>query len=72
MINKTARDYLEEAGVEHRQADAIATVIPDWTLFATKQEVQSLRRWMIGGFVTLAVLPDNWIAQVLEWISQST
>ena len=75
MINKTAREAMEKAGVAHEQADAIAAFLPDWTQFATKteliatkQEIQNLKRWVIAGFIVVLVLPDNWITQLLDWM----
>ena len=75
MINKTAREAMEKAGVAHEQADAIAALLPDWTQFGTKtelvaikQEIQNLKRWVIAGFIVVFVLSDNWIVQLLDWI----
>lgn len=75
MINKTAQEAMEKAGVAPEQADAIVACLPDWTQFATKtelvaikQEIQNFRRWVIAGFIVVLVLPDNWIAQLLDWI----
>ena len=35
MINKTAHDHMGIAGIDHKHADAIASVILDWTLSAS-------------------------------------
>ena len=39
-------------------------------MLALKLEFKHLRWAGIAGFVVLAVLPDNWIAVLLEWILQ--
>ena len=39
-------------------------------VLALKLELKHLRWVGIAGFVVLAVLPDNWIAVLLEWILQ--
>ena len=42
MINRAAYEDLKEAGMEDPQAVAIAAHIPDWSQFATRQDLSSL------------------------------
>jgi len=42
MINKTVYQDLQAAGMAEAQAQVVAAHIPDWSQFATKQD---LRRW---------------------------
>ena len=46
MINKTAYRDLQEVGMEDTQAQAVASHIPDWSQFATKQDMSRLRQDM--------------------------
>ncbi len=39
-INKQALRDLREAGMERDQAEAVASHIPDWTQFATKDDIR--------------------------------
>ncbi len=71
MINKTAYEDLKAAGMEETQAMAIASHMPDWSQFATKQDMSQLEsrleqkmsglesrliRWMVGIFLTFLAL----------------
>ena len=40
MINKAVYHNLQEAGMEQTQAEVVATHIPDWSQFATKQDLE--------------------------------
>ncbi len=46
MINKVALRELREAGMADAQAEAVASHIPDWSQFATKQDMADLRQDM--------------------------
>ena len=80
MLHKTLLDDLREAGMESPQAEVVAAHIPDWSQFATRQELVTTRqelkqemrhlRWvMLAGFGVVLVLPDNWIVLALEWLA---
>ena len=71
MINRAAYEDLKEAGMEDPQAVVIAAHIPDWSQFATRQDLSSLEsrltqdmrslesrliRWMVGIFLTFLAL----------------
>ncbi len=42
-INKQALRDLREAGMERDQAEAVASHIPDWTQFATKDDIRAIQ-----------------------------
>lgn len=58
MINRTAYNDLQAAGMAVGQAQVVAS-LPDWSQFATKQDLAQglaqlesrLIRWMVGIFV---------------------
>ena len=67
MINKAAYQDLTEVGMPEAQAQAVAAHIPDWSQFATKDDLEKglsqldtrmsqsesrLIRWMVGIFLT--------------------
>ena len=67
MINRTAYRDLQDAGMDASQAEAIAAHLPDWSQFATKQDLATLRsemkdlqatliRWMVGLFLTFTAV----------------
>ncbi len=43
MINRTAYHELQEAGMDAPQAEVVAAHLPDWSQFATKQDLTDLR-----------------------------
>ncbi len=43
MINKRVLRDLREAGMERDQAEAVASHIPDWNQFATKDDIRALQ-----------------------------
>ena len=43
MINRTACHELQEAGMDAPQAEVVAAHLPDWSRFATKQDLTDLR-----------------------------
>ena len=59
MINRTAYNDLQAAGMAEAQAQVVASHLPDWSQFATKQDLAQglaqlesrLIRWMVGIFV---------------------
>ena len=59
MINRTAYNELQAAGMVEAQAQVVASHLPDWSQFATKQDLAQglaqlesrLIRWMVGIFV---------------------
>ncbi len=46
MINKAALRELRDAGMADAHAEAVASHIPDWSQFATRQDMADLRRDM--------------------------
>jgi len=71
MINKAVYQDLKEAGMADASAQAVAAHIPDWSQFATKQDLSQglgqlhqdmsrlesrLVRWMVGIFLTFLAL----------------
>lgn len=67
MINRAAYEELRAADMPEDQAKAVATHLPDWSQFATKQDLVELQgemsglesrlvRWMIGIFLAMASL----------------
>lgn len=63
----------ESVSTDSRSGWAVspAAFLPDWMQFATKrelrEEVRDLKRWMITGFIFLALLSDQ-ATHLLEWI----
>ena len=71
MINRTAYRDLQDAGMDAPQAEAVAAHLPDWSQFATKQDLATLQtdlrsemqnlqatliRWMVGLFLTFTTV----------------
>ena len=64
MINRTAYEELRAADMPEDQAKAVAAHLPDWSQFATKQDLKQglaelesrLIRWMVGTFLGMASL----------------
>ncbi len=60
MIPKAAYQDLKEARMPDAQAQAVAAHVPDWSQFATKQDLSQLEsrliRWMVGIFLTFLAL----------------
>lgn len=56
MVNKTAREAMEKAGMGHEEADAIAAFIPDWSQFATKQDLEKLRHDIMASMTWRMIL----------------
>ena len=71
MINKAALTDLKAVGMDDAQAEAVASHVPDWSQFATKQDMNRLEsrlhqdmsqlesrliRWMVGIFLTFLAL----------------
>ena len=60
MINKAAYQELTEVGMPEPQAQAVAGHIPDWSQFATKDDLSQLEtrlvRWLVGIFLTFLAL----------------
>ncbi len=46
MLNKTAYEDLRQVGLAEDQAIALASHLPDWSQFATKQDLGQLRQDM--------------------------
>ena len=44
MINRTAYRELQEAGMDAPQAEAVAAHLPDWSQFAIRQDLASIRQ----------------------------
>lgn len=68
MINRAAYEALEAAEMPQAQARVVATYLPDWSQFATKTDLETLRleltgemrqlesrliRWMVGTLVVI-------------------
>lgn len=55
MINRVAYNDLRAAGMAEDQAQTVAAHLPDWSQFATRQDLAQLEsrliRWMVGIFV---------------------
>jgi len=60
MINKAAYEDLKEAGMDDAKAIAIASHIPDWSQFATRQDLSRMELrivfWMFGLLVAAGVV----------------
>ncbi len=67
MINRSAYEKLRAAEMPEGQAAAVAAHLPDWSQFATKQDLAELRaemkdlqgaliRWMVGLFLTFTAV----------------
>ena len=60
MINRTAYEELRAADMPEDQAKAVAAHLPDWSQFATRQDLSELEsrliRWMVGIFLAIASL----------------
>ena len=71
MINRSAYEELRAAEMSEVQATAVAAHLPDWSQFATKQDLAELRaemraemkdlqraliRWMVGLFLTFTAV----------------
>ena len=60
MINKAAYQDLLDAGMADAQAQVVASHIPDWSQFVTKQDLSQtgdrLIRWMVGIFLIFLAL----------------
>ncbi len=60
MINRTAYEELRAADMPEDQAKAVAAHLPDWSQFATRQDLSELAsrliRWMVGIFLAIASL----------------
>ncbi len=65
MINKAAYEDLRAAGMEETQAIAIASHIPDWSQFATKQDLSALRQELHQGMHRLEVRIVFWMLGLL-------
>ena len=70
-MDKTVYDDLMEAGFDAKRAAVLASHVPDWSQFATRQDLSQLEsrlqlqmgqlesrliRWMIGIFLTFLAL----------------
>ena len=81
MMNKVAYQELQAAGMEDGQAQVVAAHIPDWSQFATKQDMSQLGnqldskmsqlesrliRWMVGIFLTFLALLGGLITLTLN------
>ena len=55
VINRAAYNDLRAAGMAEDQAQTVAAHLPDWSQFATRQDLAQLEsrliRWMVGIFV---------------------
>ena len=64
MINKAAYEDLKEAGMDNEQAVAIASHIPDWTKFTTRQDLLRMELrlvfYMVGLLVAAGVIDRLW------------
>ena len=52
------------------QAEVVVAHVPDWSQFAAKQAVKTLRWMVLGGFASVPLLPDNWIVLALERLAK--
>ena len=77
MINKGTYQDLQAAGMDDAQAQVVASHIPDWSQFVTKQDVCRLEkrtyqpgdrviRWMVGCAVGSLVLLAGFVAVSLN------
>ena len=59
-INRSAYEALRAADMSEDQAKAVAAHLPDWSRFATRQDLAELEsrliRWMVGIFLAIASL----------------
>ena len=73
MINKAAYQDLTEVGMPEAQAQAVAAHIPDWSQFATKDDLSQLEsrliRWMVGIFLTFLGLLGGLAAVVTAMVT---
>ncbi len=80
MLNKAVLHDLRDAGMESPQAEVIAAHIPDWRQFVTKedlkdvkqelkQEIKTLRWFMVAGLILLSALSDR-AAALVEYAMQ--
>ena len=73
MINKAAYQDLTEVGMPAAQAQAVAAHIPDWSQFATKDDLSQLEsrliRWMVGIFLTFLGLLGGLAAVVTAMVT---
>ena len=73
MINKAAYQDLTEVGMPEAQAQAVAAHIPDWSQFATKDDLSHLEsrliRWMVGIFLTFLGLLGGLAAVVTAMVT---
>ena len=53
MINRAAYHELQEAGMDAPQAEVVAAHLPDWSQFATRQDLTELRAEMNAKFADL-------------------
>ena len=60
MMHRTAYQELKELGMADAQAQVVASHIPAWSQFVTRQDVSQLEsrliRWMVGIFLTFLAL----------------
>ena len=80
MLNKAVLNDLRDAGMASPQAEVVALHIPDWKQFATgqeikevkqelKQEIKTLRWFMVAGLILLSALSDR-AAALVEYAMQ--
>ena len=80
MLNKAVLHDLRDAGMASPQAEVVALHIPDWRQFVTKQdlkevkqelkqEIKTLRWFMVAGLILLSALSDR-AAALVEYAMQ--
>ena len=68
MINRTAYRDLQDAGMDAPQAEAVAAHLPDWSQFATKQDLATLQSEMRGEMATLRGEMKDLQATLIRWM----
>ena len=68
MINRTAYRDLREAGMDASQAEVVAAHLPDWSQFATKQDLATLQSEMRGEMATLRGEMKDLQATLIRWM----
>ena len=73
ILNLDIYEALQIAGMKDPQAKILAAAIPDWSQFATKQELESrLIRWMIGLFVDSVTVIEGLLTVLLAILNSET
>ncbi len=57
MINPNVRDALIASGLTMAQAETISTLIPDWSQFATSQDLQEMETRLGNKMLMFVLVP---------------